>query len=135
MDSIMPEPNLRRFEKISFMACWNAEHLAGHGHNSSDWALISVRLWNFKDGGSLKARFLAKNQHTKKKLLYFINTMIYGWSKSAKIVLSKSIFCVKNQLIFFKKNFIEEYFFSNFPFWTILFSKIMPNFWRTDIHW
>ena len=32
--------------------------------------LISVRSWNFKDGGSLKASFLAKNQHaTKKKSL------------------------------------------------------------------
>ena len=27
--------------------------------------LISVRLWNFKDGVSLKARFLAKNQYLK----------------------------------------------------------------------
>ena len=27
---------------------------------------MSVRLWNFKDGGSLKASFLAKNQHTTK---------------------------------------------------------------------
>ena len=33
-------------------------------------ALISVRSWNFKDGGSLKASFLAKNQHaTKEKSL------------------------------------------------------------------
>ena len=32
--------------------------------------LISVRSWNFKDGGSLKASFLAKNQHaTKEKSL------------------------------------------------------------------
>ena len=35
--------------------------------------LMSVRLWNFKDGGSLKARFLAKNQYTPRKLLYFVN--------------------------------------------------------------
>jgi hypothetical protein len=28
--------------------------------------LISVWSWNFKDGGSLKVRFLAKNQHTTK---------------------------------------------------------------------
>ena len=35
-----------------------------------DYILISVRLWNFKDGGSLKASFLAKNQHaTKEKSL------------------------------------------------------------------
>ena len=31
-------------------------------------------------------------------------SMNYGSSKSAKIVLSKSIFNVKNQLIFFKRN-------------------------------
>ena len=28
---------------------------------------MSVRLWNFKDGGAEKARFLAKNQDTKRK--------------------------------------------------------------------
>ena len=37
--------------------------------------LMSVRLWNFKDGGYYKARFLAKNQHTQRKPLYFVNTM------------------------------------------------------------
>ena len=32
--------------------------------------VISVRSWNFKDGGSLKASFLANNQHaTKEKSL------------------------------------------------------------------
>ena len=45
-------------------------------------SLISVRLWNFKDGGSYKARFLAKNQYTQRKPLYFENT----WSaRSSKI--------------------------------------------------
>ena len=29
--------------------------------------LVSVRLWNFKDGGSKKVSFLAKNQHTTKE--------------------------------------------------------------------
>ena len=34
------------------------------------YVIISVRSWNFKDGGSLKASFLAKNQHaTKEKSL------------------------------------------------------------------
>ena len=34
------------------------------------YMLISVRSWNFKDGGSLKASFLAKNQRgTKEKSL------------------------------------------------------------------
>ena len=54
--------------------------------------------------GSYKARFLAKNQlkgNLKKK-----PSMNYGLSISAKIVLLKSIFNVKNQLNFFrKKNF------------------------------
>ena len=49
--------------------------------------LISVRLWNFKYGGSKKQDFWPK-----------INTlkgMNYGWSKSAEIVLLKTIFYVK----------------------------------------
>ena len=52
--------------------------------------------------GPKKARFLAKNQPTQR--IFFLNpSMNYGSSKSAKIVLSKSIFDVKNQLIFFQK--------------------------------
>ena len=35
------------------------------------FTLISVQLWNFKDGESKKARFLAKNQYTQRKPLYF----------------------------------------------------------------
>ena len=52
--------------------------------------------------------------------------MNYGSSKSAKIVLSKSIFDVKNQQNFFKKisfkninlgdHFLVKTFFSNFNF-------------------
>ena len=57
--------------------------------------IISVRSWNFKDGGSLKASFWAKNQHaTKKKSLK--NSYNDSLSKSANIVLSKSILDVKN---------------------------------------
>ena len=52
------------------------------------------------------------------------------------------IFNVKNQLIFLKKKiqkyqfrlpFHVKYIFSRLDFWTTLFSKIMPNFWWTDI--
>ena len=35
--------------------------------------------------------------------------MNYGSSKSVEIVLSKSIFCVKNQRMFFSKFIILEY--------------------------
>ena len=55
--------------------------------------------------------------------------MNYGSSKSTKIILSKSIFYVKNWRYLLKKTF-----FSNFNFWTTLFSKIMPNFWQTVSH-
>ena len=84
---------------------------------------------------------MAKNQPTQRKFLFKNPSMIYGSSKSAKIVLSKSIFYVKN---FSKKKnwyqfrrpfFVKKTFFSNFNFWTPLFSKIIPNFWWTVIHW
>ena len=54
--------------------------------------------------GPKKARFLAKNQHTQGKSFSKNPSMNYGSSKSAKIVLSKSIFNVKNQLNFLKRN-------------------------------
>ena len=42
------------------------------------------------------------NKHTQR--IFFLNpSMNYGSSKSANIVFSKSIFDVKNKLIFFKK--------------------------------
>ena len=65
--------------------------------------LMSVRLWNFKDGGCKNARFLPKNRHPHRKLFENNPTMNYGSSKSAKIVLSKSIFYIKNRRKFFKK--------------------------------
>ena len=59
----------------------------------------------FKDGGSLNAKCLAKNQHTQRNLFLKNPLMNYDSSKSAKIVLSNSIFYVKNQPNFFKKKF------------------------------
>ena len=44
--------------------------------NIYPYTLASVRLLNFKDGGSLKIKIIfAKNQHTQMKTLYFVNTM------------------------------------------------------------
>ena len=70
--------------------------------------------------------------------------MNYGFSISAKIVLSKSILDVKNQSNFFQKkilskninlgnHFLVKTFFSKLNFWTTLLSKITPNFWQTLI--
>ena len=51
-------------------------------------------LWTFQTGGTI----LPKNQHTQRKSLNFQNWVNGEVSKSAKIWLSKSIFCVKNHM-------------------------------------
>jgi hypothetical protein len=99
---------------------------------------MSVQLWNFKDGGQDFWPWI-----NILKGFLFNPSMNYGSSKSAKIVLLKSIFDVKNQLNFFKKklfkninlgdHYLVKTFFSRLNFWTTLLSKIIPNFWWTDI--
>ena len=56
---------------------------------------MSVRLWNFKDDGSLNASFLPKNRHAQKKPLYFENS---GSTSSSKIGhdFRKLIFDIEN---------------------------------------
>ena len=57
-------------------------------------------------------------------------------SKSAKIVLSKSILDVKKNLsksINLGDRYLSKTFFSKLNFWTTLLSKITPNFWQTVI--
>ena len=44
------------------------------------YKLIHIWLWNFKDGGSWKAIFLAKNQHIERKLFFKYPLMNYGLS-------------------------------------------------------
>ena len=46
---------------------------------------MSVRLWNFKDGGCLNARFLPKNQHAQGNFFKNSPAMNYGSPKSAEI--------------------------------------------------
>ena len=90
--------------------------------------------------GHKKQGFCSKINCIQMKLLYFVNWHSARASKSAKIVLSKSIFYVKNQPNFFKKklskninlgeHFWLKTFFSRLNFWTTLISKIRPNFCR-----
>ena len=101
--------------------------------SSSVTQVIEFLLW-----GSKLVRFLAKIKHTPRKLLYFVNRPNAKSSKSAKIILSKSIFYVKNQPIFFKEKFhltisFQEtifllffFFISNFQ--TFYFLKLCPIF-------
>ena len=68
------------------------------------YIIMSVWLWNFKDGW---CKIFAQESPCSKKIVLKHSTpvMNYGSIKSAKIVLSKSIFYVKNQPNFFKKKF------------------------------
>ena len=52
----------------------------------------------------LKSQIFGQESTYSKYFFFFNLSMNYGSSKSAKIALSKSIFNVKNQLIFFQKN-------------------------------
>ena len=90
--------------------------------------------------GPKKQGFCSKINCIQMKLLYFENWHSARASKSAKIVLSKSIFYVKKHLnlsdLFFsfknislEEGFLLLSFFENFNFWTSLFSKMVPNFW------
>ena len=91
-------------------------------------------LWSFQTGVTKLERFLAKNQHTQRKLLNFEFWINGELSKSAKIWLSKSIFYVKNHSnlshFFSLKNtnlgahFLLLTFFDNINF---LFSKMISN--------
>ena len=60
--------------------------------------IVSVWLWNFKDGGFLKASFLAKNQHaTKEKFLRVMTVcqklgLILESKVVQKLSLEKNVF-------------------------------------------
>ena len=79
-------PSVRRGKLLFF-----SEKLLIFVKSNLSTLVITVRLWNFKDGGSVEARFLLKNQHAQSKFFQKNPTMHYGLSKSAGIVLSKSI--------------------------------------------
>ena len=78
---------------------------------------MSVGLWNFKDGGSLNARFLPKNQHAQRKFFQKNPTMTYGWSKIRRHFRNKSRSILKLSKKVFYKNwspkliFLNEFFF------------------------
>ena len=71
-----------------------------------------------------KERFLVKDQHTYRRLLYFVNTTNDSLSKSAKIWLSEWIFYVKNDLnlIFVNENnSLGAHFCQNYSMITSIF--------------
>ena len=74
-------------------------------------------FWDIIKGPDGYAKFLPKNQRAQ---MIFLNNhgMNFGLSKTAKIVLLKSIFFVKNRRIFFSFYLGDHFFFkkSNFLF-------------------
>ena len=59
---------------------------------------MAIRFVEFSSGGIKLERFSPKNQQTQRRFLNFENWTIGEVSKKAKILLSKSIFYVKNHL-------------------------------------
>ena len=55
-------PSVRRGKLVFF-----SEKLLIFVNSNLSTLVITVRLWNFKDGGSVEARFLLKNQHAQRK--------------------------------------------------------------------
>ena len=84
--------------------------------------------------GPKKQGFCSKINCIQMKLLYFVNWHSDRASKSAKIILSKSIFYIKKKEspknINLGDPFLLKTFFSRLNFWTTLLSKIRPNFCR-----
>ena len=73
------------------------------------WGGHISSVMEFQRWWVLKSKVFVQESTSSKKTLYFMNTMNYGLSKIAKIVLSKVIFYVKNQRNFFEFFFIDEY--------------------------
>ena len=65
--------------------------------------IMSVRLWNFKDGGPKMQDFCPRIDMLKENCFKTFLWWLIVRQKSAKIVLSKSIFYIKNWRIFFEK--------------------------------
>ena len=65
--------------------------------------MMSLGLWSFDFGGSYKSRFLAKSQHTPRKLLLFVNRPnARSW---------KTVLYVKNQRVFHCATDFFSFFF------------------------
>ena len=86
-------------------------------------------------------RFLAKNQHTQRKIFYLVNWHSGGGGKNCQNQTFKvnflsqklSEFIFKKQTFYwtiFSSTFLISTLFDNFNFCSTLFSKMTPNFWR-----
>ena len=80
------------------------------------YKLIHIRLWNFKDGGSWKAIFLAKNQHIERKLFLKYPLMNYGLSnfRCQKSIISSRTRVAKALIVVIMLVGQDMFFFANF---------------------
>ena len=106
-------PSMETFKKLclgrsillKFVSClflWAKKYkirVAGQKFNIS--SVVEFQRW-----WVLKSKIFGQESTYSKEFFWKNPLMNYGSSKSAKIVLSKSIFNVKNQPNFFKKEFI-----------------------------
>ena len=99
-------------------------------------SVVEVQKWLV-----LKSKTFGQKQHAQRKQLYFENTMNVDVCQNCTYKVN---FVCQKLMEFFDCFFIWKYnlgnhpllktSFSNFNFWTTLYSKIMPDFWRADIH-
>ena len=80
------------------------------------YKLIHILLWNFKDGGSWKAIFLAKNQHIERKLFLKYPLMNYGLSnfRCQKSIISSRTLVAKALIVLIMLVGQDMFFFCQF---------------------
>ena len=70
--------------------------------------LVSVRLWNFKDGGSYNTRFLPKNKNAQR--IFFLkqiyNELLFA-KKCQNCTFKVNFLCLKSTKFFQKKNHLR----------------------------
>ena len=91
------------------------------------------RVMEFRVWGVLKILNLVQKLRHSKEIVIFCDRPNARASKCAKIILSKSIYYVKNQQNFFHFFHIRVSIYETIFVKNILFSKIMPNFCRLGI--
>ena len=100
--------------------------------------LISVWLWNFKDGGTKKQDFCPRINMLKGKLFFKSANELRFIEQCQNLTFKVNFWCQKSTEFFYEKksleninlgdHFLFKTFFSSLNFWTTLFSKIMPNY-------
>ena len=94
---------------------------------------MSVWFWNFKDGVSLNAKFLSKNQYAQRIFFETILQWIMVFQKVPKLYFQSQFLMskIKFKNINLGDHFLYKHFFLTSILEPIYFRKLCPKFWRT----